>query len=108
MVAAPGLLVGVEHLFRRAADRRLPRDAVPALIADDQVGTIFTKGALIELRGDIDALDGAGPVLRVTERGQALGDLVAEAVGCTGRVDDALRVLVLDIYIDSSQPDREI
>ena len=48
VVAAPGLLVGVEHLFRRAADRCLPRYAITALVADDQVGTILAIRSLVE------------------------------------------------------------
>ena len=48
VVAAPGLLVGVEHILGRAADRRLPRDAVPPLIPDDQVRTILAIRAFVE------------------------------------------------------------
>ncbi len=47
VVAAPGLRVGVEDGLGRLADRRLPRDAVAALVADDQVGRVV----LVRARG---------------------------------------------------------
>ena len=78
----------------RAGSRRSGRDRCPVR-------------ALVELGGDVDALDGAGAVLRVDQGRQPLGDLFAEAVGLAAGLDDALRVLVLDIDVDSGQADGE-
>ena len=71
-----------------SADRRLPRNAVAPLVADDQVGAIVLIRPLVELRGDIDALDGAR--LRFLDRParSRAGDLLAEPVGLAARLDD--------------------
>ena len=105
VVAAPCLGVGVEDRLGRPADRRLPRDAVAALVADDQVGRVVLVRPAVHLRGDVRPLDGAFTVFRVDQIVEPAGDLLAEPVGLVARLDDSLRVLVLEVD-DRCRPGR--
>ena len=82
---------GWKTASRRLADRRLPRNAVAALVADDQVRRVVLVRPAIELAGDVDPLDGASTGRRVDQRLEPAGDLLRSRSASLPGIDDSLR-----------------
>ena len=107
VIAAPGLVIRVEHRFRDLADGGLPGGAIAPLVAHDEVRRGFRVRAAVDLRCLVDALHGGLLVLGVGQGGQLGGDFPAQGGGFRPRLDAALRLPPLEIQKDAGQADGE-
>src|SRR5215469_350031 len=105
MVATPGVRVVRENLRGKVSQNRIPAGTVSAVVANDQVRSLVSIRALVNLTGPINSRDSRGTVLRIANGKEFGPEFFQQRIGLGSRCHNSIAFAASEVQIEAVQSD---